>query len=182
MPFVSNSCRRTITSNILELSHCAGFLDGDGSFCCGLKRVQKKDGTYKYDFTPRIIAWQKQKRVFGLHILKERLGCGQVYLPTNNETDDMCSLKIRKLEDVKNVAQALQGYVKVKKEVLEIFLKLVDKLENLTLENCLETFKLYEECCWLNRSLPTRSYEKFERAFTKTKHPILRGRTLHLDD
>jgi hypothetical protein len=179
MPFVSNSCRRTITSNILELSHCAGFLDGDGSFCCGLKRVQKKDGTYKYDFTPRIIAWQKQKRVFGLHILKERLGCGQVYY---DKTNDMYSLEIRKLEDIQKVAQALQGYVKVKKEVLEIFLKLVDKLLNLTLENYLETFKLYEKCCLLNRSKPVISYEDFEKAFTKTKHPILRGRTLHLDD
>jgi hypothetical protein len=180
MPFVSNSCRRTITSNILELSHCAGFLDGDGSFCCGLKRVQKKDGTYKYDFTPRIIAWQKQKRVFGLHILKERLGCGQVYY---DKTNDMYSLEIRKLEDIQKVAQALQGYVKVKKEVLEIFLKLVDKLQNLTLENYLKTFKLYEECRLLNRSTSsTLSYEKFEKSFTKTKHPILRGRTLHLDD
>jgi hypothetical protein len=95
----------------------------------------------------------------------------------------MCSLKIRKLEDVKNVAQALQGYVKVKKEVLEIFLKLVDKLQNLTLENYLKTFKLYEECRLLNRStFSTLSYEKFEKSFTKTKHPILRGRTLHLDD
>jgi hypothetical protein len=180
MPFVSNSCRRTITSNILELSHCAGFLDGDGSFCCGLKRVQKKDGTYKYDFTPRIVACQKQKRVFGLHILKERLGCGQIYY---DKTKDMYSLEIKKLEDIQKVAQALQGYVKVKKEVLEIFLKLVDKLQNLTLENYLKTFKLYEECRLLNRSTSsTLSYEKFEKSFTKTKHPILRGRTLHLDD
>jgi hypothetical protein len=123
----------------------AGFVDGEGSFTCRIKKVNKdRKMPYKVDLVFSVC--QKEKPIIAL--IRRYLGCGRVY----QRNDGAWCLEVSNLNALKEIVIPFFTKFKLlsssKKKAFSIFKRLIElKLQNyhLTKEGLMQIIKLREK-------------------------------------
>ena len=103
-----------------ELAYIAGFLDGDG--CIMAQLVYRKDYIYGYQVRTSIVFYQKSIHQGILHWLKNKLNHGYIRL----RNDGMAEYTIVGFKEVKSVLLLIYPFLRLKKSLAELMIKLID--------------------------------------------------------
>ena len=104
------------------LAYIAGFLDGDGSIIFQLK--PRFDYAYGFQIKVTLAFYQKRSNRSILEWLRENLQVGAV----RDRNDGMSEYDIEGFVPVRQVLELLEPYVVLKREQVEIALKLIDEI------------------------------------------------------
>lgn len=104
-----------------QKAYIAGFLDGDGSIMAQL--VYRKDYKLGYQIRTSIVFYQKTKHRQFLDWLKAQLRHGYV----RDRNDGMSEYTIVGLAEIKEVLELLYPYLRLKKDLAEVVLSIIDK-------------------------------------------------------
>ncbi len=100
------------------LSYIAGFLDGDG--CIMAQLVHRVDYYLGYQIRLSIVFYQKEKNINFLVWLKSKLKYGYI----RERNDGMAEYTIVGKEDVRDILEKLLPYLKLKKELAKLVIKI----------------------------------------------------------
>ena len=146
----------------------AGFIDGEGSFKVIVKKkVQTGIG---FEVMPCIDICQGIVRKNQMVKLSKELGSGLLIERKALIGNDMCSLNIYRIQDVKTVLGHVLPHLRFKKDDAEVFqeiLRKIDRGEHLTVNGFLEIVHAREKIA-SGRTKPKtyRSYLWFENYFS----------------
>ena len=104
------------------LAYIAGFLDGDGSVIFQLK--PRSDYAYGFQIKVTVAFYQKQTNRSILEWLRENLQIGAV----RDRNDGISEYDIEGFEPARQVLEALQPYVVLKREQVEMALSLIREI------------------------------------------------------
>ena len=107
-------------------AYIGGFLDGDGSIFFQI--VKRKDYVYGFQIRCSIAFYQKRNNARILQWLKERLHCGYI----RHRKTGISDYTIVKPDEVKKILIMVQPYVILKRKHVEIGLKIISKLDQVT--------------------------------------------------
>lgn len=107
---------RQTNSKAADLAYIAGFLDGDGSVMCQLKRRKDSPRGKRLMFT--VCFYQDTRHEKPLFWIKKILGIGYI----SRRNDGMTELRINGYEQVERILRGLYSYLRFKKDqVTHIF-------------------------------------------------------------
>ena len=139
-----------------ELAYICGFLDGDGSILVQL--VHRKDYKRKFQIRVSINFHQKTKRHWFLLQLKGFLKYGSVH----KKEDGMSIYSIIGMEPVKNILTMLKPYLRIKKSLARVVLRIIEKYKTVTSDaEFIEVCNLVDKTAELTDS-KTRKYTSKE--------------------
>jgi hypothetical protein len=122
---VSGACCSAVKQ--VNLAYLAGFLDGDGSIMLQMHR--RKSGVEVYRVKTTVCFYQDNRHLKEIEWIKQILGCGYVY--TRN--DRICELRIEGFQKVFEVLALLKPFVRLKRNQVNLMLKLIPKLQKKSL-------------------------------------------------
>jgi len=122
-----------------DLAYIAGFLDGDGSI---ISQIVKEDKyIYKFKIRISIVFFQKTKNKWILLWLKDILKYGYI----RDRNDGMSEYTIISADPVKTLLQKLRDYIKLKKNLVNLVLKIIEDKKNIkSVEDFIEVCKLVD--------------------------------------
>jgi len=122
-----------------DLAYIAGFLDGDGFIITQI--VKQDDYKYKFKIRISIVFFQKTEYKWILLWLKDKLKYGSI----RNRKDGMSEYIIVSSDPVKNLLLKLKDYIKLKKNLVNLVLKIIeDKKKINSINDFIEICKLVD--------------------------------------
>lgn len=134
---------------VTTLAYIAGFLDGDGSVILQLK--PRSDYAYRFQIKATVSFYQKKTNRSILEWLRDTLKLGTV----RDRNDGISEYDVEGFEQVRQLLEALQPYVVLKRNQVEMALNLIDQITsepNPSPEKFLEWCGKVEEFQTLNYS------------------------------
>ena len=129
------------------LAYIAGFLDGDGSIFFQI--ISRPDYRLKFQIRSSIAFYQDTKNVKILEWFKEIFKAGYI----RHRKTGISDYTIVDSKEVEKILKLLQPYVKLKKEHINLGLKILEELKNKnSKEEFLEIFKLVDKFKEINYS------------------------------
>ena len=130
-----------------ELAYIAGFLDGDG--CLMAQLVRRKDYIYGYQIRVSVVFYQKQSHQEILVWLKSKLRLGYI----RQRNDGMAEYTIVGLREVEKVLKLLQPYLRLKKVLSRLVIRLIKAHpKKMTPEKLLRMSSLVDQTAAFNYS------------------------------
>jgi len=143
-----------------ELAYIAGFLDGDG--CVMAQLVRRKDYIYGYQIRTSIVFYQKSRNQRILQWLKSRLNFGYI----RQRKDGMTEYTIVGLKEVEAVLKILLPHLRLKKELAENVLRLIEAHpKRMTPEELVRLSKLVDNTARFNYSKKRTNTSQTIRAY-----------------
>jgi hypothetical protein len=150
-----------------ELAYIAGFLDGDG--CVMAQLVRRKDYIYGYQIRTSIVFYQKSRNQRILQWLKSQLKFGYI----RNRNDDMTEYTIVGFKEVKIVLSALLPFLRLKKELAEQMIKLIEAHpKKMTPEKLVSLSKLVDATAKFNYSKKRTNTSEIIRPYLENANLI----------
>ena len=106
-----------------EKAYIAGFIDGDG--CILSQIIKRPDYRYKFQIRVSITFYQKKSRHWFILWLHKKLKCGVIRI----RNDNMSEYTITGFKYVKEVLHSIYPYLKIKKPIAKLVLKIIDEVK-----------------------------------------------------
>lgn len=130
-----------------EKAYIAGFLDGDG--CIMAQLVRRKDYIYGYQIRVSTVFYQKDIHQDILYWLKDKLKYGYI----RKRKDHMTEYTIVGQNEVQNILHTLYPYLRLKKSLAKLVLKLIKAHpKKMTASKLLSLSKIVDETAKFNYS------------------------------
>lgn len=130
-----------------DWAYIAGFLDGDGSLITQI--VNNDDYKYKFKIRISIVFYQKTENEWILIWLKDLLKYGSL----RRKNDGMSEYIIVSANPVKKLVLELIKYLKLKKKLAKLILKIIEDKKNIkSIEDFIEICKLVDKTFVLSNS------------------------------
>ena len=150
-----------------ELAYIAGFLDGDG--CVMAQLVRRKDYIYGYQIRTSIVFYQKLRNQKILRWLKSQIKVGYI----RHRNDGMAEYTIVGLREVKDVLKTLLPYLRLKKEIAEQVIKLIEAHpKRMAPKKLVRLSKLVDNTAKFNYSKKRTNTSEIVRLFLKKANLI----------
>ena len=120
-------------------AYIAGFLDGDG---CIMAQLVKRSGYRRgYQIRLSIVFYQKKQNVNFLHWLRKQLKFGYIRI----RNDQMAEYTIVGIKPVKKTLILLVKYLRLKKQLANLVLKISEIPRHISIKEYLKYCKLVDE-------------------------------------
>lgn len=110
---------RQINPKTTELAYIAGFLDGDGSIMCQLKRRKDSPRGKRIMFT--VCFYQDTRHEQPLFWIQKILGIGYI----SRRNDGMTELRVNGYEQVEKILRKLYAYLRFKKDQVKYLFRIL---------------------------------------------------------
>ena len=142
-------------------AYIAGFLDGDG--CIMAQLIRRKDYIYGYQVRLSIVFYQKENHRHHLEWLKKKFKYGYI----RNRGDGMCEYTIVGLKEVGQISQLLIPYLKLKKDLAKLIVKISKMPKKPSQEELIRYAKLVDASAEFNYSKKRINRASTVEAFLK---------------
>lgn len=150
-----------------ELAYIAGFLDGDG--CVMAQLVRRKDYIFGYQIRTSIVFYQKLRNQRILHWLKSQLNYGYI----RHRNDGMAEYTIVGFKEVKDILNILLPYLRLKRELSEQVIKLIEKHpKTMTPQELIRLSKMVDDTARFNYSKKRTNTSETIREYLKKSNQI----------
>jgi len=147
-----------------EIAYIAGFLDGDG--CIMAQLVRRKDYIYGYQVRTSVVFYQKTIHQDILHWLKDKLDYGYI----RNRKDGITEYTIVGLKEVKNVLLLIYPFLRLKKSLAELMIRLIDSHpKRMSPEELIKLSAIVDQTAAYNYSKKRTNTSKVIKEFLKHK-------------
>lgn len=145
----------------LEKAYIAGFLDGDGSIIAQI--IHDKTRKYKFYIRISIVFYQKKDKHWFILWLKKKLS---PYGYTRIRSDNISEFTIVAKESVKKILIELYPYLKLKRNLCKLILKIIELSDKVETEaDFLKVCKKVDETAKLTYSKKRKITEEYVRDY-----------------
>lgn len=163
---INNNLMNKVTT--YEYAYIAGFLDGDGSLMTQI--VKNETHKYEYTFRISIVFYQKSCNKWILIWLKDKLKYGSI----RDRKDGMSEYCIVSAEPVKSILLQLKEYIRLKKNLLNLVLKIIEDKRNIkSINDFIEVCKLVDKTQFMTLSKKRRITSETVIKYFEDKGKIL---------